>query len=227
VNLVHPIETSFSVVLQSLKDAYCSPANPSSLHALGVPVHWIVPGVTQTVIPSAPAAHLVPPSHAPPPPPAPTLPPPPPTQAPAGNRRPGTQKEEDLIQLEEKIITLPWYAANTIEPTCGSPDCPYPADLYGVCGMSCYTAFVVAKPNDTFGCWREECAAYSTPKLDDAVKHQRANHFNHKPFLCAPANGTSLVSLGWPCLARVLTLSGSNKRFFSLTDLKNHRRRCH
>ena len=41
------------------------------------------------------------------------------THTPEKDHRPGTQKEEDLIQLEPEIISSPWYAANALEP--GSP----------------------------------------------------------------------------------------------------------
>jgi hypothetical protein len=115
---------------------------------------------------------------------------PPPTQAPTNGRYPGTQKEHDLNRLEQEIISSPWYAVNALEPTCGTPACPYLADCYGVRGMSCYTALVDVKPNGTFGCWHEGCTTYSAGKIEDAVKHQRTNHFNHRPFLCTPTNGT-------------------------------------
>jgi hypothetical protein len=172
-----------------LKDASSDHANTSS--SAGLSACPVTPVVTQTATPSVPVAliahtHIVivPSSLVPPPPP-----PPPPSQAPATIHHPGIRKQ-DLIQLEQEIISSPWYAANALEPTCGTPGCPYAADRYGICGMSCYTPFVDTKPNGTFGCWREECSAYSTQKREDAVKHQRANHFNHRPFLCTPTNGT-------------------------------------
>jgi len=179
VILVHPIEASSSVVPHTLGEVYHNHANTRSLYAHGSP-NWVMPVVTQIVISSAPLARVAPPSSAPARPPPPT--------APANDRRPGTQKEEDLIQLEQQIISSPWHAANTPEPPCGSPDCPYVADCYGVRGMSCYTAFATAKPDGTFGCFR--CPAYSVRKLEVAVRHQRSDHFNHKPFVCVPINGT-------------------------------------
>ena len=110
--------------------------------------------------------------------------------APANGHRRGTQKEEDLTQLEQEIISSPWLAANTLEPPCGSPECPHTADCYGVRGRSCYTAFVTNDQlADTFVCWR--CDAYSARNLEDAIRHQRSDHFNHAPFLCVPENGTA------------------------------------
>lgn len=180
--LVRPVQASSSVVPPRLEQSHDS-TNP--LYASGLPTHWVIPVLTQTTIPFARTAHFAPSSSAPalPPPPSPQ------TQTPESDRRSGTQKEEHLIQLERCIISSPWYAANALEPICGSPDCPYLADCYGVRGMSCYTAFVVAKPGGTFGCWREGCSAYSARQIAIAVKHQRTNHFNHKPFLCVPVNG--------------------------------------
>ena len=112
------------------------------------------------------------------------------TQTPENDHFPSTRKEEILLRLELKIKSSPWYAFNALEPPCASPECPYPADRYGVRGMSCYSAFVTTHPAGTFGCWR--CHAYSTRKLEDAIKHQRSDHFNHKPFLCVPTTGN-----GW------------------------------
>jgi len=179
---VHPIDSS-SVAPHTLGEAYHNHANAgslSSLYAHGLPPYWVIPVVAQTVIPSAPLAHVTPLSSAP-------APPPPQTQTPENDRRPGTQKEEDLTQLEQEIISSLWHAGNTLEPPCGSPDCPYIADCYGTRGMSCYTAFVIANPDGSSGCFW--CPAYSARKLEDAVRHQRSNHFNHKPFVCVPING--------------------------------------
>ena len=188
---MHSIEAS-SVAPQSLGDVFHSHGNANSRYAHGLPPYWVFPVVTQSIIPIIPLSpHAHVPSPQPPSAPQPP-PPPPPTQTPANDHRAGTQqltqKEKDLTLLEQEIISSPWYAANAHEPPCGSPDCPYLADRYGVRGMSCYMAFVIAQPGRTFGCW--QCPAYSTRKPEDAIKHQRSNHFNHKPFLCAPANGT-------------------------------------
>ena len=179
--LVNPAGTSASVTPQSLNNGYSGHVQTSSHYAPGLPASWVTPGMTHTIILSAPVVHVTPSSS----PPAPSS-----AQATTnGPRR--TQKEENLIQLEQDIISSAWYAANDLEPACGDLDCPYHADAYGIRGMSCYTAFVDTKPDGTFGCWREQCSSYSRRKLDDAVKHQRTNHFNHKPFVCTPTNGTT------------------------------------
>ncbi|SRR5258706_4324701 len=171
---VHPTRISSSVAHHTCP-----------LYFLGLPCYCVIPVVDQSIIPLVHVVHVAPSPSAP-------VPAAPSTHAATNHRRSGTRtKEEDLTQLEQSIISSPWHAANTLEPTCGSPDCPYHADRYGIRGMSCYTAFVDTKPDDTFGCWYEECSRYSVRRLEDAVKHQRANHFNHKPFLCIPANGTA------------------------------------
>ena len=112
---------------------------------------------------------------------------PPPLPETENDNRHGTQKEEDLIQLEKIILSSSWYASNTLEPASDSLDCPYIATCYGIRGMSCYSAFVTTQPVGTFGCWR--CNGYSARKLEDALKHQRSVHFNHSPFLCDPEHG--------------------------------------
>jgi len=195
VILVHPIGTA-SVAPQCLETAYSGHPNTSSLYAS----RWF-PVTNQIITFSAPVSSSSAQSLSLPPPP-----PPPPTHTSADDRRSGIQGESDLIQLEQKIISSHWYASNTLEPTCGSADCPEAADYYGIRGMSCYTAFVVPNLDGTFGCWWEGCSAYAAQRLDDAVKHQRSNHFNHKPFLCVPTNSTAwLVSLR--CVSAVALVS--------------------
>ena len=191
---VHPIESYSFREPQN----WGGSTGGSSIYAHALPPYWVIPVATQPITSLWPLAHVTPSSSSPAPPPlpqtpTPTLAPPllPQTQTPANSHLLdllGTQKENDLIKLEQEITSSPWYAANAVEPPCGSPDCPHTADCYGIRGVSCYTAFVIAQPAGTFGCWR--CHAYSARKLEDAVKHQRSNHFNHKPFLCVPANGS-------------------------------------
>ena len=192
VTLVQPTEIS-SVAPQSLKDAYSSSTHGYPLYALSLPTYWVFPVVTQTIIPSLPVAYVAPPSPVAYVAPSSSTPATQPAQVPTDDLRSGTrtQKEEDLIQLEQSIISSLWHTANALEPQCGHPDCPYLAERYGIRGISCYTAFVDIKPNGSFGCWREECSAYSTRRLEDAVKHQRSSHFNHRPFFCVPTNGTA------------------------------------
>ena len=180
--LVHSTEVSFSVAPQGLTATHYWHANA---YAFGLLTHRVTPTVTQIIIPFAPGA----PSSSVPAPPTPP-PTPPPTQPPANNHRSGNEREDDLALLEQQILSSPWHAANALEPVCGSPECPHLADRYGVRGMSCYTALVVTNPDGTFRCWREECSANPARHLEDVVKHQRTNHFNHKPFLCVPTNNT-------------------------------------
>ena len=96
--------------------------------------------------------------------------------------------DKDLTQLELNIQSSSWLGNNTREPECGHPDCPDVADEYGIRGMSIYTAFVDHKSDGTYGCWYDTCSLYSTESLEGAVKHQRQDHFHHRPFLCDPKN---------------------------------------
>lgn len=182
MTLVHTIEFSFPVAPQSVTDTHHCFANAHTIYALGTLASRVTPMVTQTIASSAPGT----PSSS-----APAPPPPPPTQTPTNDRRSDTQREDDLVLLEQEIISSTWYASNALEPICGSPECAYLADHYGVRGMSCYTAFVIPNPDGTFGCWREECSAFMARQIENAVKHQRTNHFNHRPFLCAPTSNTA------------------------------------
>ena len=79
-----------------------------------------LPVLTHSIIPLAPLARVTPSSSAP----APLLKSQ--SQSPANGYRPGTQKEEELSQLEQELLSLPWYAANAAEPPCSSPECPTP-----------------------------------------------------------------------------------------------------
>ena len=172
--IVHPTEIYFSVAHQTCP-----------FYALGLPCYCVNTVVAQSINPSVPIMHVAPSSSTP-------TPAAPSAQTATNHRRSDTcTKEEDLTQLEKSIISSPWHAANALEPICGSPNCPYHADRYGIRGLSCYTAFVDTKPDGTFGCWYERCSRYSVRRLEDAVKHQRTNHFNHRPFVCVPANGTA------------------------------------
>ena len=170
-----------TVVLVHLTGISSVPHHTCPLYVFDLPCYCVIPMVAQTNISSVPVVHATP---------SPSAPAPTPVAANNGRSSTLTQKDEDLTQLEQDIISSPWHAANALEPTCGSLNCPYRADLYGIRGLSCYTAFVDTKPDGTFGCWYEECSRYSVRRLEDAVKHLRANHFNHKPFLCVPTNGT-------------------------------------
>ena len=173
VIIVYPTEISFSVAHHTCP-----------LYVLGLPCYCVIPVVAQSIIPSVPIMHVAPSSSAP-------TPVTPSAQAATNHRRSDASTKEDLTQLEQSIISSLWHAANALEPICGSPNCPYHADRYGIRGLSCYTAFVDTKPDGTFGCRYEGCSQYSVRRLENAVKHQRTNHFNHRPFLCVPANGTA------------------------------------
>ena len=54
------------------------------------------------------------------------------------------------------------------EPVVGHPSCPNLAE---------------------YGFRHARCIAFLTFSLDDAVRHQRSQHFDHRPFMCIPPSG--------------------------------------
>ena len=99
--------------------------------------------------------------------------------------------DANLQKLEKVINESAWLRANAPEPRIGDSDCPAEADSYGARGMSVYTAFIETQDGYTYTCKYEPCRAYSTRSMDEAVRHQRHHHFDHKPYLCVPASGNT------------------------------------
>ena len=102
---------------------------------------------------------------------------------------PSLELRTDLKALEQSINMAIWLAENEHEPRVGDVDCPLLAEKYGINRKSCYTAFVEDKQDGRYGCRFETCYTFHVYSLDDAVRHQRDHHFNHRPFMCVPANG--------------------------------------
>ena len=98
---------------------------------------------------------------------------------------------QDLKMLEQDCNCSQWLNQNEHEPRVGDLNCPQLAENRGIRGMSLYTAFVRNRgdTDEAYGCHFAPCAAYHTYCLEDAIRHQRDHHFNHKPFLCVPASG--------------------------------------
>ena len=96
---------------------------------------------------------------------------------------------QDLKTLERECNCSQWLNQNEHEPCVGDPLCFELAEGQGIRGMSLYTAFVKERSDGAYGCHFAPCFAYHTSSLDDAIRHQREHHFNHKPFLCVPASG--------------------------------------
>jgi hypothetical protein len=95
----------------------------------------------------------------------------------------------ELIVLEQTFNLSGWHVNHALEPVVGHPACPKLAEKYGIRGKSCYTALVEDKHDGTHGCRYERCHAFLTYSLDDAIRHQRYHHFDHRPFMCIPPNG--------------------------------------
>ena len=94
----------------------------------------------------------------------------------------------DLVILEEAFNKSRWHRNHDLEPVVGHYTCHELAEKYGTRGQSCYTVFVAAKENGTYGCRYERCRGFFTCSLDDAIRHQRY-HFDHRPFVCIPPSG--------------------------------------
>lgn len=94
-----------------------------------------------------------------------------------------------LLELERSVNLSGWHANHDHEPVVGDPTCPKFAEEYGIRGQSCYTAFVEDREDGTYACRYERCRGFLTSSLDDAVRHQRCHHFDHRPFMCIPVSG--------------------------------------
>lgn len=94
----------------------------------------------------------------------------------------------DLKILESTYNKSDWLKSHDHEPLIGDPDCPALAQEYGISRLSCYSVFL-EKINATYLCRFEACRGFSPCSLEDALRHQRYHHFDHRPFLCAPVNG--------------------------------------
>ena len=116
-------------------------------------------------------------------------------------------RDWSLRKLERIIDASAWLRDNEPEPRIGNPDCPAEANHYGLRGESVFTAFVEDHEDGTYGCKRQLCHVYSTRSLDEAIRHQRHHHFNHAPYVCVPASGSTWYVSSLPlvlCTGRTL-----------------------
>ena len=105
-------------------------------------------------------------------------------------RKEDPTRRKDLKKLEDMFNKFPWLLEQLLEPLVGDPSCPELAETYGITRMSCYTVFVEHnEEDDTYGCRFERCHAYKEPSLEEAIRHQRSQHFNHRPFECVSVGG--------------------------------------
>jgi len=110
--------------------------------------------------------------------------------------------------------------------------------LYGIRGKSCYTVFVEDKQDGTYGCRYERCRDFLTYSLDDAIRHQRSHHFDHRPFVsiprisgdCGKCKRFSPLSFLSPIRIQdamfTHTFLAAIKRFHAQDDLQNHQQHC-
>jgi hypothetical protein len=93
--------------------------------------------------------------------------------------------QQNVNELEKAFNKSTWLANETLEPVVGHPLCPAVAEEHGITGMSCYTALVESYDDDLFGCRYEACRMFRVTSIEDAVRHLRHDHFDHRPFGCS------------------------------------------
>jgi hypothetical protein len=94
----------------------------------------------------------------------------------------------DLETLETTYNSSEWLKSQDHEPLIGDPNCPALAQEYGISRASCYSVFL-ERIDAKYQCRFERCRSFPPCSLEDALRHQRCNHFNHRPFLCTPVDG--------------------------------------
>jgi hypothetical protein len=143
--------------------------------------------------------------------------------------------QQEVKELERAFNESSWLQNHHLEPPVGHPRCPAAAEVHGICGLSCYTALVKHYKNGAFGCRYEECRMFRVSSLEDAIRHLRYLHFDHRPFVCVPLSGYQwlvYVTLFHPPVNTMLSpkfatnCSYSNQRFHSPIDLANHQQHC-
>jgi hypothetical protein len=89
------------------------------------------------------------------------------------------------------------------EPTIGYSSTKYPAavEVYGIKGQSVYTALFHHLDMETFSC---RLCPHKVDDLEDAITHQRVDHFGHHPYLCVGTHSQWYVCFS-PSLSRRLT----------------------
>ena len=92
-------------------------------------------------------------------------------------------------QLKEEYLGSTWFRFNLVEPRIGDMDCPAVVEEHWPRGQSCYIVFVTSRGPAHFGCIEERCLGFSTRTIESALRHQRAYHFGHNPFMCIPTSG--------------------------------------
>ena len=99
---------------------------------------------------------------------------------------------KELKEIEALFNKSTWLRDHLLEPVIGHPKCPQKAEKYGICGASCYTAFVEDNEDGTYGCRSERCHPFQFDSLEEAITHQRYHHFDHRPYECTTLLGGAI-----------------------------------
>jgi len=102
---------------------------------------------------------------------------------------PPSRVKRNLEQLKEEYLNSSWFRFNVVEPRIGDIECLALAEEYGPRGQSCYIVFVTNRGSGNYGCIEDHCVAFSAKTVEAALRHQRAYHFGHNPFICIPNSG--------------------------------------
>jgi len=94
--------------------------------------------------------------------------------------------EQDLEVLQKAFNEEPWLRNHSLEPVVGHRLCPPGAEVHGIRGLSCYTAFVKESEikEGKWECRFEACRGLLVTSREDAIRHMRYHHFDHRPFAC-------------------------------------------
>jgi len=142
--------------------------------------------------------------------------------------------KQNLKALEEAFNETDWLRNHSLEPVVGHCLCPPGAETHGIRGLSCFTAFVKKSEIEIekWECRFEECRHFRVTFLEDAIRHVRFLHFDHRPFVCivwsvhltvfqTPVDITPSLYL-YLRLTRLYSTGG----FHSPIDLANHQQDC-
>jgi len=97
----------------------------------------------------------------------------------------------DIERIEFIVDFLAWHFPShffrfqLLEPIVGDPAADYPEALgkYGLKGLSVYTSLFYHVDMEVFTCIL--CPHEDRGELEDAITHQRTNHFHHYPYVCS------------------------------------------
>ena len=101
--------------------------------------------------------------------------------------------ERDIIPIEALVDITSWISRSNFlrfqqpEPIVGGPVATYPAmvEEFGIKGQSVYTALFTNIDMVNFPC---QLCSHTVDDLEDAITHQRIDHFGHYPYQCPATN---------------------------------------